>query len=191
MKTKTLVLIGILIIAFAAMVAPVLAAADTTALTGNPASYVTISLNEASIPLTLSPQTVATDNSLTATVSANTAFTISVSDSSGLVSEGYMSPYTKEVAGPPVVPGSYVVAGVPLTNTLQLWGDAAPGNGVTSTGSNIGPIPIAGQTLYTGANSVTSKELANHFSQEVEFADAILPSTETYRIDLTYTITAT
>ena len=185
MKTRVLIIGFLFVIIVALMTAPVSAlTTGTTALTGNPSAYVSITLNELTIPLTLSPSAPAVDSSLTATVSANKAFTVTVADNTGRTVPaelGYMGPYT-------IATTSYVTVGeIPLTDALQLLGTTS---GTTSAVAIVPPITSTPQTLYSGSAAVTAQVLANQFTQQVEYADAILPGTETYRIDLLYTITA-
>jgi len=179
MKKIVLVLVGVLVIASALIAVPVSASnTGTTALTGNPASYVSITTSEASIPLTLTPGSTATDGTLGLTVSCNDPFTITVADNSLRSSElGYMGNYTS----------SYVA--FPLNTTL-----ASPigltGTTVTTTTADTVTSPIStAQTLYTGTAPVYNQALTpNTFSQQVAYTDPVLPAGSTYRIDFIFTI---
>jgi len=146
--------------------------------------------NNPTINLSATPQTPGTDSSLIANVSVSQAnWSVTVADTSTYSSShaGYMSEY---IQGPP---GSYVSSGRVYTNPLQLSGVSVAGKATATAGDNkdIGPVPSSGGAqLYTGLASVTNLLLSNNLTQRVEYSDQVLPSGETYRVDLTYTITA-
>ena len=183
MKTNKLVLIGILIIAFAAMVAPVLAAnTGTTYVSGNPSKYVAITLSSGSVPLTLVPGGSATSSALTITADSNAKFTITVNDNSGrALGQGYMGNYTS---------GAYEASptNTTLASPLQLSGTTT---GTTTVGTITPPI-LTGtpQTLYTGTKWVSSQSLPTLFTQPVALNDPFLPGSSVYRMDMMFTITA-
>ncbi|MDD1682494.1 MAG: hypothetical protein LUO98_01550, partial [Methanoregula sp.] len=136
-------------------------------------------------PLSLDPENSPTiDSTLVATVSSTvTGWTVTVQDS-GLPAnpDGYMCEYQN-------LPPGYIVSGACLSDHLELAGTTVPGK-ATATGTDVGPITNAGVLLYTGIDVVTNQPLANTFTQPVAFTDRVLPSGFTYRINLTYTITA-
>lgn len=183
MKTRLLIIGCLLAIVLALITVPVLAAnTGTTAVTGNPAAYVAITLNQSSINLPLDPFTSpATNATLGITVTSNKAFSVVVSDNTGRGSgQGYMGNYTTSYVGSP----DNTILGSPI----QLAGNTI---GTTTGVSATTPI-TGGSTLYTGTAAVNSQLLTpNTFTQPVAVTDVVLPGSNTYRIDLLFTISAT
>lgn len=184
METRRIFLIGVLFIALAAVAAPVLADTTGTAyVSGNPAQYIAITLNENSIALTLDPtSSPATDSSLTITASCNDPFAITVADNTARGSNlGYMGNYTSSAydASP---------LNTKLTSALALSGTT---DGTTVAQTITPPITDSPQTLYAGSVPVYDQSLdTNTFTQAVSYTDPRLPGGSNYRIDLIFTIAA-
>jgi len=202
MKTRLLVIGCLLVIVAALITVPVSAAGPTTAITGNPSSYISISLNEnavglGSTPGVLVPNQANTNTTLNATVTANNGFTIMVKDLNVNSSYGYMRPYnfttgydasnTTTLADP-----LGVAATNPGTHAYGSLGSAYGYNASTST-----PIqPLAqttGSELFHAylANAFNAQNLPVTFTQQVQYYDPVLASFETYRMDLEFDIGAT
>jgi autotransporter-associated beta strand protein len=164
----------------------VLASFNNKAVTNAmPGTYVSISLNENTINMALIPGSTATNSSLGITVSANARFAVTVADNTGRPAgeQGYMGNYTTSYAQ-----GSNAL-NTTLASPIGLVGTT---NGTTSMGTIAPPILVSGQPLYTGSAAVTNQLLApNTLTQPVAYADPVMPSGSTYRIDLVYTITLT
>jgi hypothetical protein len=145
------------------------------------ASSTGITINETAVFMNLQPGLTATNSSLGITVSANVPFTVVVSDNTGRTGSdvGYMGNYTT----------SYVAS--PLDTVLAYpFKLAGTTNSTTAAWTITGP-PTTGSTLYSGSAAVTNQLLSpNIFSQQVTVTDPVLPSTNRYRIDLTFTISA-
>ena len=184
MKMRLLVIGSLLVILLALMTAPVSAApTGTTAVTGNPSSYVAISLNQSSIYMPLDPTTSPVSNAtLGITVTSNKAFSVVVSDTTGrgVGDQGFMGNYTGGYVGSP--------SNTKLGSAIQLAGTTS---GTTSAVTVTPPIDVGGKPLYSGTAAVNSQLLTpNTFSQVVTVTDVVLPGSNTYRIDLTFTISA-
>lgn len=189
MKVRFMGIIGLLVIVVAMITAPVLAltATGTSAVTGNPSSYASITLSLPSVALgstpgTMTPGISSTNSSLDINVTCNEAFTISIADSTSRGSHlGYMGNYTSSAYD------AYPVD-TTLVAPLQLVGT---NNATTTANSVTAPISTA-QTLYTGAQPVHDAVLApNIFTQPVAYYDPVLPAGSTYRIDYLFTLTVT
>src|SRR5208283_4499476 len=185
MKTKLLVTGILLVTVLALMTAPVSAGGTSTggaAVTGNPSSYASLTLNESSILLApMTPGLSATNASLGITVTANEGgWTIAVSDNTGrAVGKGYMGNYTA---------GSYVAS--PLNTDLASPIQLAGTTNSTTTGQSASTPISGGSQIYSGSGAVNNQLLApNTFTQPVAYTDPILPAANTYRIDLTFTLT--
>jgi hypothetical protein len=199
MKIKVLILVGILIIAFAAVVIPVSASdpiSGTTELHGNVLSYVSISVSTGSIALTLDPQASQpiTNSNLGITISANKAATVTVKDNTGRITaeKGKMGNYTS----------SYDQATqftTPLLNTtlasplgLVASSTCVPGG----LGGTITPVSVSSPirdavSMFTTTGVLSSASCpANQFSQTVAKTDPVLPAGSTYRMDLEFDIAA-
>jgi len=186
MKTKLLIIAGLLVIAFVVMITPVMAdTTGTTAVTGNPSLYVAIQLNQSSINLPLDPNSgsAATNGTLGITVSANGPFSVTVADNGAVkgrtATSGYMSNFTGS---------SYDLVATHLNSALGLTGTTT---GTTNAEVISTPISADGDTLYSGTAPVTDQLLTpNTISQNVANNDLVLPPGSTYRIDLLFTIGA-
>ncbi|MDD1682495.1 MAG: hypothetical protein LUO98_01555 [Methanoregula sp.] len=186
MKTKVLTLIGILIIAFAAMVAPVMAAdtdSGTAIITGDVAQTITLTPPAAPIALTLDPTlSPATDSGSDLGVSSNYPdWVVTAEDllDSGkpALSDGIMVNWV--MAGP----GPYGTT--LLASPLELG--TADGTGYT------GSALTALTAQFTFAQGDGTSAAADIFtipldlSQPVAYTDVVLPATETYQIIVTFT----
>jgi hypothetical protein len=146
------------------------------------APYLAISPNEISIPLTLQPGQTTNISSLGITVSANEPFTVTVADNTRRSSNlGYMGNYTN---------GAYDI--YPLNTVLgSPLAMAGTTNGTTVAQTITLPI-TSGSLLYSGSAAVTNQLLyPNTFTQPVLSNDLVMPTGSIYRIDLTFTISAT
>ena len=184
MKTKSLILIAVLIIAFAAMAAPVMAAdaSDVTVVSGNPTASVALTVSSATAAITLTPGTTVPYTALELTATSNGPATIKVYDTmtGSKATAGYMENRT----------AADVWQGDKLTAPLKIKGAASIGKftGQTTAFSIVG---TPGTTLYTEAGPDT-QTLTTSLEQAVAAppADPLLPGTNTYQIPLTFTITS-
>ncbi|MFZ0005348.1 MAG: PKD domain-containing protein [Methanoregula sp.] len=148
-------------------------------------AYAALILNESTILLNpMTPGLSATNGSLGITVTANEGgWTISISDNTGRTSrKGYLGNYSA---------GIYFTypLNTTLSSPLQLAGTTNSTGSVT-TGQNATTPIYSGSLLYSGSGAVTNQLLTpNIFTQPVAYADPILPNPDTYRIDLTFTLT--
>jgi len=144
------------------------------------APQVAISLDKDMIYMPLVAGETATNSSFGIFISSNVAWTVTVADSTGRSANlGKMGSYTG---------GSYDASGPALADYLELEGD--PYSGTVTTHTISPPITTTAQTLYTG-EALTGQLLSpNTFTQQVSYADPHLSGDSTYRIDLTFTISA-
>ena len=176
MKTRQLVIVGILIIAIVAMIAPVMSA-DTTAVSGNPTAYVVLAVSSETISMTLTPGGTVHDTTAHLTVSSNCPYTIAAKDAmtESKPSAGYMVNYTGTEYKTDKLAATMGISGT----------ESSP---VTTTA--IAPLTAANQVLYTSTGGVqTAKELALSFDQAVAITDPRLPAGHSYKIPVTFTIT--
>jgi len=180
MKTKALVLIGILIIAFAAMVAPVMAATTAT-ITGNPDKTITVTVTGGITNWALA-QGLNTD-------STNVKLTVE-SNSPGWV-----------VAAKDALDGSKPSAGKMVDystdtetyNTLALGSEVVIGGATSATHYAGSEITLSGsdQTIVTGDSASTAAgtftDTAVTVKQTVAITDSVLPTNHVYRIIVTMT----
>jgi methionine-rich copper-binding protein CopC len=182
MKAKVWIMVGVLIIALAAMVAPVMAASPTadTVVSGNPASYVDITVSSATISMTLTPSITNHYTTATLGATANGPTTIKATDAgtNSKPSAGYM---------------------VNCTTSGNTWSTDKLGSKMTISGTNVGVFTastvadlgdLTPETLYTGSGEADTQSLALSFNQAVTVADPILPSGYTYKLPVTFTIAA-
>ena len=183
MKTKVLILIGILIIAFATVVAPVMAANTGTAtITGNPPKTLSLTVNGGISNWNLDPTTSpkVDSTSVNLTVSSNSpGWLVSVKDaldgSKPAGSAGKMVDYNV---------GSY--------GTLALGSNLTVGSASVAgfTGSTV-TLHGSDQAIETGAIDATAAgtftNTALTFTQPVAITDAVLGSGHVYRIIVTFT----
>jgi hypothetical protein len=185
MKTKVFILIGILIIAFAAVVAPVMAGTSgTTTITGNPAKTISITVNGPAISLNLDPTASPAVDSTheTLDVSSNTpSWTVKVKDAldDGKPSAGKMVDYLTTGPGP---------YGTLALGTAINVGSASvtPGfTGSTKTLSGADQTIELGDADFNAANTFSATPLT--FTQPVVITDSVLGANHVYRIIVTFT----
>lgn len=187
MKTKLLVIVGLLVIAFAATVAPVMGATSaTTLISGNPNASLSIATsgNITNMPLSVGPNADADVNLI---ISANIPFSIGARDLMDSLkpagSEGKMS----EVV---LATGNYV------TNSPKILGTAMDID-VSTTASIIAAditLTASDQPIYTytGSSGFSGQALPLNFKQTVLFTDPRLTTADhAYRIPVQFTIQAT
>ncbi|MGB8219998.1 MAG: hypothetical protein WCE46_06395 [Methanoregula sp.] len=193
MKTKLLIIAGLLVIAFAVMITPVMAG-NTATVTANPSKVISVTVNGGitnwALDPTNSPKIDASD--VTLTVSSNDpGWTVAVKDaldqdtgSNSKPNAGYLVDYN--------------------TNT-NLWGTTHLGSplkvesaSVTGITGNPGsPVILSNtdQTIETGASDSTGTGTFTTtpltFTQPVAYTDQVLGSNHVYRIIVTFTGTAT
>jgi hypothetical protein len=179
MKTKVLILVGILIIAFAGIVAPVSAATTgPVAVTGTVPEYISISAAPATINLDLQPNAVASSSALVLTVSRNNPYVVTVADNTGR--SGALA---GDLANMQSYSGSAYTATPKLANPLHLSGTTTGTNSVHALSF---PITTA-QTFYDGSAAVHNQDLATSITQQVTYTD---PASSTYKMELIFTIQA-
>ena len=179
MKAKLWVIIGVLIIASIAMVAPVAAVnTGTTIIAGNPPATVDIALSGDIANMPLTPGTTNTDPSVTLTVSANVPFYVKVRDDMSSAkpagSAGKMVDYE---TGPTTYGTAKLGAAMGLTGTTLD----------TTSKTDLAALTAVDQTLETGSAAVSSQGLGLTFSQVVAYTDARLGAGHVYRIVVLFT----
>lgn len=178
MKTKSLVLIGVMIIALAAMAMPVMAA--DTAVYGTLSKTISISTTEAEKPITLTPgsETSTTVNFL---VTQNCVGDIKVYDTMGETgkvesTDGYMADYYS---------AAYEAGGTKLFTKMHVGGTDtggiydAPATDLTDISFAVKPV------LYTISSGGTAAALPVIFKQTTTLTDTVLGTDHTYRIPVT------
>lgn len=187
MKTKVSVLMGLLIIAFAAMVMPVMAANTGTAIiTGNPPVKMDITVDGGITNWGLDPsvtQPITDSTSVTMDVMTNSkSWVVSVRDAldGGKTSAGFMEEYTGAAYGTQT-----------LTNALVV-GAATPVTVAYFTGSEV---TLSGTDQAFATSDGLAHAAGNHldipltFKQTVLIADPVLTGSNVYRIIATFTAT--
>lgn len=186
MKTKALVLIGILIIAFAAMVAPVMAAeSGTTTITGNPAKTMAVTVTGGISNWVLDPTTSpkVDSSSVTLSVSSNSpGWVVSVKDgmegSKTAGSEGKMAEY---------ITGTSSYSTLVLGTAMEVISASHAG----FTGQDVATLSGTDQAIESGASDYTAANTFSNtaltFKQPVAITDSVLPSGHVYRIMITFT----
>ena len=174
-------LLGILLVI---MIAPVSAATGTASISGTAQSYAAITVVNptSSIPLSVGTNT---DTGVSLQITTNGPFSITVADNTGRTNagdKGYMGNYTTAYVAPPT--------DTILTNPMSMSGTTTTQGSETTTASTITPPVSAAQTLYTGSGAVTNQILPFTATQTVVGTDHLLPGTNTYRIDLLFTLTS-
>jgi hypothetical protein len=175
MKTKVLILLGILIIAFAAMVAPVMAA-DAT-ITGNPTAVIDVSVptGSQSIGLTLEPGQAAVSDPANPeiTVSSNeVGWTVTATDTTPSTTvKGHMSKYDT----------AYDFTKY-LTNAMTIAHTSIPL--VTTGGSS--DLSSSSNTIATGLATVDEQSVPFTITQTVLYTDPVLSSAN-YQMIVTFT----
>jgi hypothetical protein len=179
MKTKLLIIAGLLVIAFAAMIAPVMAGSTAT-ITGNVAKTITVNVNGTITdwPLT-SGITNTNSTSVTLDVSSNSpGWVVSIKDAldGGKPSAGHLVDYTGSTYGTVALGSALGISSASVTGLTG--GSVAALSGSDSTIET-------GASDYTGAGTFTATPLT--FSQLVAITDPVLESGHTYRIIVTFT----
>lgn len=180
MKTRTLVLIGVMIIALAAMAMPVMAG-QSAALYGNIQPSASVDTNATNLDMIFTASQ-GTNTTLGLIVNSNGPYTIGVSGSSGSGS-GYMSNYTSS---------AYETGG--LATVLNQPLSVGSTTNSTANADGVGSSPLTSSvTLWTGKSAITNGMLDKiTFTQPVTSGtDLRLPAGSNYRIDLTFSITST
>ena len=185
MKSKLLILI-VLIIALAAMAAPVMAGTTTT-ITGNPASITGVTVKSGSETLALGSLTIGAANSGTAviTVSNNVGngYTISVGDSESATkttNSGIMREYDGTTYGTGYL-GTAMTADANVD--AATFYDHSP--------QSLGQSPVVVITSVAGNKYVQDHDITMKFSQTVLVTDPHLGGSSTYRIIPSFTIATT
>jgi hypothetical protein len=149
------------------------------------AEYVSLTPSTSSVTLQLTPKQTALNTNFNMTVSTNdpSGFTITVADSNAATHDypGHLQNYTTT---------AYVSSPLDTALTSPLSLSGTYNSSVPSITASSITLPT-GSPLYTGTAAVTNQYLANTYSQPVSVSDLILPNPNVYRIDLTFTITAT
>ncbi|MFA4850489.1 MAG: hypothetical protein WC626_12245 [Methanoregula sp.] len=192
MKIKSLTIVGILIIAFAAMAAPVMAAStgsDYSVITGNPTLYVSIALAGGTHEITLTPGTTTPYAGATLTVSNNGPCVISALDT---MTDEHAGAKTADTGGYMVnystVSGTYATPATQLNSKMKLTGTV----GTTAfTESDINTLSASAQPLFTSTGVNTAGVLTPSFEQAVANTDKIVPANYIYRIPITFSIAVT
>jgi hypothetical protein len=174
MKTKVLVLIGVLIIAFAFMTVPVMAA--DASITGNPTAVIAVTVPVASqdIVLTLEPGQATTylpaDPSIT--VSSNwVGWTVTATDNSTAI-KGHMSQYHS---------GGYEFSKY-LQNAMSIATADISGKTTGSTSDLSG----SSNTIATGLAAVDGQSVPFTIAQTVQYTDPVL-TVGVYKILVVFT----
>jgi hypothetical protein len=193
MKTKSLILAGVLIIAFAAMVTPVMAdLSDTTVITGNPASTTALSITEATLSLGTAGVLAVGDNpgTLTMVVSNNAAdgYTVSVQDSMDDSKSGFAGQMLEYDTGTT----HYITASPKSIAAAMVV--TVPDDATFYTHNSKTLAATAGSALITSASEnhmVTDKSITTTATQTVVLSDPHLTdASRIYRIVPLFTITA-
>ncbi len=179
MKMKLLI-IGLLVIATALMVAPVMADSATN-VTGNPTSVISLSITGGVVTLTLNPQGTnpATDNSQTLTVSANgVGWTVAASDN---LDYGKPSGTTGHMSESDQYQAYITSSPKTLTAVMNVTGQ-------TMTGANGATVKLdTGGVIETGTTAVSGTTGHVQFSQIANYVDTVLTNGENYKIIVTFT----
>jgi hypothetical protein len=184
MKTNKLILIGILIIAFAATIAPVMAADTGTAIiTGNPPAKMDITMHGGITDWDLDPDPAAqplTDSTnVTMDVRTNTkSWDIRTRDAldGGKTSAGFMEEWTGAAYGTQTLTNALVVAA-----SDESYYTADPDITLTGVNQRIG---VSDGAAHAAGNHLG---LPLTFKQTVDIADPVLAGTDVYRIIVTFT----
>ena len=184
MKTRVLILIGILIIAFAATIAPVTAADTGTAIiTGNPPAKMDITMHGGITDWDLDPDPAAqplTDSTnVTMDVRTNTkSWDIRVMDAldDGKTSAGFMEEWDGAAYGTQTLTNALIVAA-----TTNAYYTADPDVTLTGVNQRIG---VSDGAAHAAGNHLG---LPLTFKQTVDIADPVLAGTDVYRIVVTFT----
>jgi hypothetical protein len=187
MKTKILVIVGILIIALAAMVAPVMALDSGSAtIDGNPARIIAVTVtgditgwNLATIGENTAPSTAKL------TVSSNSpGWLVKVSDAMTGKPAGTVG---KMVNATSV--GAYIPTPLTYLNQALVLSSTSP-TGITGA-TDVTLVGGAGAVIETGASDATGAgtftDTPITMKQTIGYTDVVLPSTNIYKIVVTFT----
>jgi hypothetical protein len=183
-KTKLLILIGILIIACAAIIAPVMAAVPTATIYGNPVAImnVTVPIASQSIALALSP------GNTTTYTPTNPSFTVTSNYETWSVSATDSTPGKSAKLGQMVA-----YNGTASTYDFTKYLGTAMTLSTSTTSGITGKTDLlsTGTTIATGdgSTSAVSAALSVPFgiTQTVSYTDPVLPSGSNYQIVVTFT----
>ena len=193
MKTKTLVLLGVLIIALAAMAMPVMAATANaaTAVEGTLAKTVTLTATgSGTTAITLASTGTATATATTLHATENCIGSITAVDdmttvesvAKPLSTAGYMANWTGTTwSQEPTTPTK-------LAALMTLEG--ATGHAPFTKATKISSLASAGD-VYTFTTGGEDAALPLTFSQDTTLADMALPTGNSYRIPIAFVITCT
>jgi len=191
MKAKVGIMIGVLIIAFAVMVIPVMAEDTSAYILGNPTGAVSVSLNQTSVNLTpFTPGLTASNASMAVIVSANEPWTVNVQGSTPDSSASATAYLTNSSVSSPYDLGTPETT---LGNKLEIDGSNANTTyGETYLTTQADLTDVSSQhPLYAGSVPYTAPLwLSNNIKQSVSYYDPVLPDTYAYQIKLTFTITS-
>ena len=185
MQKNVLILAGILIIAFAAMAAPVMAAQSAT-ITANPAKTITVTVNGGITNWVLAQGLNTDATSVTLDVASNSPNWV---DSVKDALDPDSVPAAKPDAGQMV---DYNTA-TSVYGTLKLGSSLVIGGATSATQYTGATVTLTGsdQAIVTGANASTA---AGTFTgtpvtikQTVAITDSVLPTNHVYRIIVTMT----
>jgi hypothetical protein len=186
MKTKTLILVGVLIIALAAMAAPVMAATDApTAVYGTIQKTVSITASNTEQTIVLTPGSTTQATGVTLNANENCAGYIQAVDDYAAntkdeATAGYMTNYTGSAYS--AVP---VGALTKLSAKIALAGTTT---GVFTQAAQATDLATAKQ-VYTFTTTGTEAALPLTFSQAVHATnDVTLPGSNSYRIPIKFSI---
>jgi len=180
MKTKLLFILGVLLIATVAMVGLVDAGlTDSTTITGNPGSYISVAVNQSTAALTLVTDSENVYEPMKVNVTANTiGWTLTAKDamdnSKSPINQGYMTDWD----------GTTTYSTVTLLAPMRIQGNV-------SAGATQGSVAIltAEHTLETGtlATPTSGRWFTMTTWQTVEVNDLHLVDPHVYRIVILFT----
>jgi hypothetical protein len=179
MKTRSLILVGVLIIALVAMAAPAMAV-NTASIEGNPTATVALDVTGTNAAWSLAVG-ANSKTDLDIVVSSNYHFTVKAKDA--------MTAPKDNVGKMVEFDGTNYIAGSNhLTNPLLI--DVTTTNGIT--GSDVtDSLDAAGKTIFSfpaGTGAYQDQKLEITFTQQVVYADPRLSGGSTYHIPITFDI---
>jgi hypothetical protein len=143
------------------------------------APYVAITPSATSLTMKLISNQTSVYSNFSMTASTNVPFTITVADSNPSHEyPGHMQNYTTTYVSSPL--DTALAAPISLAGSSNSTVPSITAHSIT--------LP-SGSLLYSGNAAVTNQFLANTFTQPVVITDPVLPNSNVYRIDLTFTIT--
>jgi len=184
---KRILVLGAVLALVAALVIPTAALAGDTAVTGNPAATIDITVPGGFAMTPLTPGTTPTSSGKTITVSANKiGWLVTATDDNVAVTNGKMTAYSVgDALYDPTTPAK-------LASVMGVIGVSATG----ATGATVA-LPTGGAIL-TGTAAVSGQAYTVTFSQPVSYLDVVLTGDgitptvtgeepDTYRIVVTFT----